>query len=197
VLLEGDDQRAESSAHDALKVLMDHGWRPSAFDALDILAEIALYRREHERAVRLAVAAREQRSILGLVAFPDALQRTERQLAAADAELGEEKFKRAKEEGTRLSLDEAVAYAQRGRGEHTSATFGWGSLSPVERQVAGLASQGLNNPGIARELFMARNTVKVHLSRVYAKLGVANRTELARLAAHRTANDTEQAYPRG
>ena len=49
-----------------------------------------------------------------------------------------------------------------------------------------LASQGLNNPGIARELFMARNTVKVHLSRVYAKLGVANRTELARLAAHRS-----------
>jgi predicted ATPase/DNA-binding NarL/FixJ family response regulator len=186
VLLEGDDRRAESIAHDALKVLMDHGWRPSAFDALDILAEIALYRREHERAVRLAVAAREQRSILGLVAFPDALKRTERHLAAADAELGDEKFKRAKEEGTRLSLDEAVAYAQRGRGEHTSATHGWGSLSPVERQVVELASQGLNNPGIARELFMARNTVKVHLSRVYAKLGVANRTELARLAAHRS-----------
>ena len=47
-----------------------------------------------------------------------------------------------------------------------------------------LASQGLNNPDIARELFISRNTVKVHLSRAYAKLGVANRTELARLAAH-------------
>jgi DNA-binding CsgD family transcriptional regulator len=30
---------------------------------------------------------------------------------------------------------------------------------------------------------MSRNTVKAHLSRVYAKLSVANRTELARLAA--------------
>ena len=28
LLLEGDDQRAESVTHDALKVLMDHGWRP-------------------------------------------------------------------------------------------------------------------------------------------------------------------------
>ena len=89
------------------------------------------------------------------------------------------------EEGARLSLEEAVAYAQRGRGQHASATYGWASLSPVERQVADLASQGRNNPDIARELFMSRNTVKVHLSHVYAKLGVANRTELARLAARR------------
>jgi DNA-binding CsgD family transcriptional regulator len=36
---------------------------------------------------------------------------------------------------------------------------------------------------IARELFISRNTVKAYLSRAYAKLGVANRTELARLAA--------------
>jgi DNA-binding NarL/FixJ family response regulator len=49
--------------------------------------------------------------------------------------------------------------------------------------VVDLASQGLNNPDIARELFISRNTVKVHLSRAYAKLGVANRTELATLAA--------------
>jgi DNA-binding NarL/FixJ family response regulator len=47
-----------------------------------------------------------------------------------------------------------------------------------------LASRGLSNPDIARELFISRNTVKVYLSRTYAKLGVANRTELARLAAH-------------
>jgi DNA-binding NarL/FixJ family response regulator len=49
--------------------------------------------------------------------------------------------------------------------------------------VVDLASQGLNNPDIARELFISRNTVKVHLSRAYAKVGVANRTELAGLAA--------------
>jgi DNA-binding CsgD family transcriptional regulator len=75
-----------------------------------------------------------------------------------------------------------VAYAQRGRGEHAHATHGWASLSPVERQVVELASQGLSNPDIARELFISRNTVKVYLSRAYAKLGVANRTELARLS---------------
>jgi DNA-binding CsgD family transcriptional regulator len=183
LLLEGDDQRAGSVTHGALKVLMDHGWRPAVIDALGILAEIALFRRQHERAARLTAAAGKQRSILGLVAFPPARERTERHLATVGTALDDENLKRAFEEGTRLSLEEAVGYAQRGRGKHAGATHGWASLSPVERRVAGLASQGLNNPDIAQALFMSRNTVKVHLSRVYAKLGVANRTELARLAA--------------
>jgi predicted ATPase/DNA-binding CsgD family transcriptional regulator len=185
LLLEGDDERAESVTHGALKVLKDHGWRPLAVDALDVLAEIALFRRQHERAVRLTAAASKQRSVLGLVAFPPARKRIDQHLATAGAALADENFEKALEEGARLSLEEAVAYAQRGRGQHASATYGWASLSPVERQVADLASQGRNNPDIARELFMSRNTVKVHLSHVYAKLGVANRTELARLAARR------------
>jgi DNA-binding CsgD family transcriptional regulator len=183
VLLEGDDHRAESVTHDALKALMDHGWRLAVIDALDILAEVALFRRQHERAVRLSAAAHRQRSILGLVAFPPARKRTERHLAAACTALGDEKLKKASEEGAQLSLQEAVAYAQRGRGKRASAMHGWASLSPAERQVVELASHGLDNPNIARKLFMSRNAVKAHLSHAYAKLGVANRTELARLAA--------------
>ena len=191
VLLEGDDHRAESLTHDALKVLMDHGWRPAVIDALDILAEIALFQGQHQRAVRLSAAARKQRSILGLVDFPSARKRTERHLAVVGTALGDENLKKGLEDGARLSLDEAVAYAQRGRGEHASATHGWASLSPVERQVVELASQGLNNPDIARQLFMSRNAVKMHLSHVYAKLGVANRTELALLAT-RHSHDRQQ-----
>jgi hypothetical protein len=121
VLLEGDDHRAESLTHDALKVLLDRGWRPAVIDALDILAEVALFQGQHERAVRLAAAARKQRSILGLVAFPSARQRTERHLAVIGTALGDENLKQSLEDGARLSVDEAVAYAQRGRGEHASA----------------------------------------------------------------------------
>jgi DNA-binding CsgD family transcriptional regulator len=198
-LLAGDDRRAESGTHEALKVLADRDWRPAVVDALDILAEIALFRRQHQRAVRLAAAADEQRGVFGLVAFPPARKRTERLLAAAGAELGDDNQKKAVAEGTRLSLGEAVAYAQRGRGEHASATHGWASLSPVERQVAELASHGLTNPDIAQALFMSRNTVKAHLSHSYAKLGVANRTELARLATRypHDPHRTEKSYPGG
>ena len=189
LLLDGNDQRAESITHDALKVLADRGWRPAVIDALDILADIALFQRQYVRAVRLSAAARMQRSVLGLAALPPARQRTERQLAAAGAALGADGLASASADGAGLSLDEAVAYAQRGRGEHASAAHGWASLSPVERQVVDLASHGLNNPNIARELFISRNTVKAHLSHAYAKLGVSNRIELTRLAARRSADD--------
>ncbi|HZZ54751.1 MAG TPA: hypothetical protein VFE26_10765, partial [Trebonia sp.] len=57
LLLEGDDERAESVTHDALKVLMDNGWRPGVIDALDVVAEVALLTGQHERAVRLIAAA--------------------------------------------------------------------------------------------------------------------------------------------
>ena len=182
LLLEGDDERAESVTHDALKVLMDNGWRPGVIDALEVAAEVALFTGQHERAVRLIAAAQTERTTLGLVAFPMLRERTERNLASAGAALGGESLERALQDGARLSLQEAVAYARRGRGEHAHATHGWASLTPVERQVVDLASQGLSNPDIARELFISRNTVKAYLSRAYAKLGVANRTELARLA---------------
>jgi DNA-binding CsgD family transcriptional regulator len=46
-----------------------------------------------------------------------------------------------------------------------------------------LVAHGLSNPEIGSRLFMSRGTVKTHLSHVYAKLGVANRTELATLAS--------------
>ncbi len=183
LLLEGDDQQAESVTHDALKVLMDNGWRPWVIDALDVVAEVALLTGQNERAVRLIAAAQKERTEVGLVAFPMLRERTKRNLASAGAALGDEGLERALQDGARLSLEEAVAYAQRGRGERAGATHGWVSLSPVERQVVELASRGLSNPDIARELFISRNTVKVYLSRAYAKLGVANRTELARLAA--------------
>jgi predicted ATPase/DNA-binding NarL/FixJ family response regulator len=189
LLLDGDDQRAESIAHDVLKVLTDRGWRPAVIDALDVLAEIALFKRQYERAVRLGAAARMQRSALGLAQLPPARQRAQRQLAAAGTALSADALASASRDGAGLSLDEAVAYAQRGRGEHASAAHGWASLSPVERQVVDLASHGLNNPNIARELFISRNTVKAHLSHAYAKLGVTNRIELARLAGRRGAGD--------
>lgn len=186
LLLDGADERAESVTHDALKVFVDNGWRPWVIDALDVIAEVALLTGRYERAVRLIGAAQKERSTLGLVAFPMLRERTERSLASAGAVLGDENLERALQDGARLSLPEAVAYAQRGWGEHADATHGWASLTPVERQVVDLASQGMSNPDIARELFISRNTVKAHLSRAYAKLGVANRTELAGLATRRS-----------
>ncbi|MFL6124347.1 LuxR C-terminal-related transcriptional regulator [Actinophytocola sp.] len=77
----------------------------------------------------------------------------------------------------------AVDYARRSRGRRGRPASGWASLTPAEQSVVRLAADGLSNPDIGARLFMSRGTVKTHLSHVYAKLGVTNRTELAHLAA--------------
>lgn len=87
--------------------------------------------------------------------------------------------------GAALEVEEAVTYAQRGRGERKRPSRGWASLTPTERQVVDLLTQGLRNAEIAERLFVASSTIKTHLGHVFAKLGVSNRAELAALAARR------------
>jgi DNA-binding NarL/FixJ family response regulator len=50
-------------------------------------------------------------------------------------------------------------------------------LTTREREVMTLVAAGVSNADIARRLFLAEKTVKNHLNRIYAKLGVTNRSE--------------------
>ena len=59
------------------------------------------------------------------------------------------------------------------------------SLTERERQVLQLTAQGLANKQIASSLEISENTVKFHLSSLYAKLGVTSRTEAVRAGARR------------
>jgi DNA-binding CsgD family transcriptional regulator len=52
-------------------------------------------------------------------------------------------------------------------------------LSPRETEVLQMTSQGLTNVEIARQMNVTVHAVKFHLSSVYRKLGVSNRTEAA------------------
>jgi len=55
-----------------------------------------------------------------------------------------------------------------------------GEAAAGEERVAGLAAEGLTNREVAERLFMSPKTVDATLARVYRKLGVRSRTELAR-----------------
>jgi DNA-binding NarL/FixJ family response regulator len=55
-------------------------------------------------------------------------------------------------------------------------------LTAREREILTLVSYGMTNARIGRELWVTEQTVKFHLSNVYRKLGVANRTEASRYA---------------
>jgi DNA-binding CsgD family transcriptional regulator len=59
-----------------------------------------------------------------------------------------------------------------------SRTSAVGELTASEQRTAELAAAGLSNKEIARELSVGVHTVEVHLSRVYAKLGVRSRGQL-------------------
>lgn len=55
------------------------------------------------------------------------------------------------------------------------------ALTPAERRVAEAVAGGATNQQIASRLFLSLRTVESHLGRVYRKLGIANRTQLAGL----------------
>jgi DNA-binding CsgD family transcriptional regulator len=86
-------------------------------------------------------------------------------------------------EGARLTLEEATALAQRSRGPRGRPSFGFEALTPTETLVVQHVRQGQTNAEIAKELLVSVPTVKTHLTRIFTKLGVRNRAELASLAA--------------
>ena len=66
-------------------------------------------------------------------------------------------------------------------------------LTPREIAILTAVAEGLSNTAIARQLWVAPQTVKFHLTNIYRKLGVANRTQ----AAHRAYQQGLVAPPRG
>jgi DNA-binding NarL/FixJ family response regulator len=60
------------------------------------------------------------------------------------------------------------------------------ALTPREHQVAAAIARGQSNADIAAELYMSLATVKAHVSRLLAKLGAANRVQIALLVQDAT-----------
>ena len=63
------------------------------------------------------------------------------------------------------------------------AVTGPEALTRREREVARLAAEGCSAREMAERLFIGERTVETHLANAYAKLGVASKVELVRLAA--------------
>lgn len=61
----------------------------------------------------------------------------------------------------------------------------WEQLTPREAEVLAAVARGLSNAEVGRELFIGEATVKTHLLRIFAKLGVDDRTAAVTLAYER------------
>lgn len=187
-VLDGEHEHGRALVQAALAAYAELGLERGAADALEELALLAAVTCDCTRAARLAGAATAARERLSCASLPRSAQR----LAAARAHFverdGKVSWSAAWAEGETLALADAIAYARRGRGPRARPASGWGSLTPSEIEVADLAASGMSNPQIASQLFMSRSTVKMHLSSVYLKLRIANRTELAGAMAMRLAD---------
>ncbi|WP_369191832.1 response regulator [Streptomyces sp. R08] len=64
------------------------------------------------------------------------------------------------------------------------------SLSPREREILALIGDGLTNREIGKRLYLSEKTVKNHISRLLAKLGVQRRVQAAVLATHLEQSDS-------
>ncbi|GIJ42942.1 LuxR family transcriptional regulator [Micromonospora andamanensis] len=183
-----DAEAATDRHHEALAIRLRCGLRPACLDSLDGLAHVAVRRGRHDVAAQLAAAGTALRRDLGYPRSVELRTVHERDRVVMRERLGALVFDDLTAVGERMPYDVVMEFARRGRGRRDRPDAGWDSLTPTELRVVELAVKGLNNPQIAGQLFVSRSTVKAHLAHVYAKLGIANRTELAALAArHETA----------
>jgi DNA-binding CsgD family transcriptional regulator len=176
-----DGARAAQARLEALGHELGRPWAIAT--ALRCRGLIAAAEGHHEAAIRDHRAALE---VLEHVGQP--FERARTLLALGTAE------RRAKQRGAaRASLQAALAlfaelgtelWAQRARAE--IARLGGrrvadrDELTPTEQRVAELAAEGRSNREIATELFVSERTVEANLTRVYRKLGIRSRTQLAR-----------------
>jgi DNA-binding CsgD family transcriptional regulator len=182
-LAQDDPHQAERDAYDALACAAELDAYLGVSEPLECLAALAGKVGSHREAARLLGAAAAIRQRMGAVRFQVWDTGYEASVAGVRSAMDDKDLDEAWAEGAALSTEDAIAYAQRGRGQRKRPPTGWASLTPTERQVVQLVSEGLANTDIATRLFVSPRTVQSHLTHVYTKLGLTSRVQLAQEAA--------------
>ena len=182
-IAQGELEAAERDAYEALSVAVGCQAYIQIPDTLECLADLACRAGSHREAVRLLGAAESTRKCMSYVRLKIFADDYEARMSTLREALDDSDFDAAWAEGASLSTEEAIAYAQRGRGERKRPSSGWASLTPTELDVVRLVSEGLGNKDIGARLFMSPRTVQTHLTHVYSKLGLTSRVQLAREAS--------------
>jgi predicted ATPase/DNA-binding CsgD family transcriptional regulator/Tfp pilus assembly protein PilF len=176
---EGDPKRAAALLDEALCVQRDLGDLPAIAGTLEAVAGLAAGGGHHEHAARLFAAAQALREHGGYARLPWESAGCESDLALVRRSLTGAALARGASEGAALSPDQALTAALDGP-HPPRAESGWASLTERELEIAQLVAEGLSNQEIAERLIIARETVKTHLSHIFAKLGVTGRWMVAR-----------------
>ncbi len=108
---QGDYTLAHSLYDECLTIVQELGSKQLATECLNGYMSLLAVEGQAEQAVRLWGAAEAVREAIGAPLTPNELSRYEREVAAARAQLGEQRFKAAWAEGQKMTLTQAIAYA--------------------------------------------------------------------------------------
>jgi DNA-binding CsgD family transcriptional regulator len=165
-----------------LNDLVRFGRADEAVDRLTELVELVegpLVRAHHGHAV--AVAARDPDALRSAIDCYEALD-VLHFAAEAAAELSELHQQRGDSRLAAAAIQRSGDLATRAGGVRTpplARGIGVEPLTAREREVALLAAAGRSSRDIADKLYLSARTVETHLARVYRKLGISTRSELA------------------
>jgi predicted ATPase/DNA-binding CsgD family transcriptional regulator/tetratricopeptide (TPR) repeat protein len=179
----GDLGEAARLASEAVEVAVRCDLQPDAIDGIELAAATLLEMGRQRDARWLLAAVDANRDRLGLLRSPFALATCAIDARSLDAALGPAAADVASQQGARATIPEALRYLAKGRGPRGRPSFGWDSITPAELDVVALVAQGLTNPQIGQKLFISPRTVQSHLRRVFSRLGITTRGELAAEAA--------------
>ena len=150
------------------------------------LGELALGLVEPDREAaerRFAAAVAEARDAVPLERITALIElgRTIRQRGERERARGllREALAAADASGARRLAREAETELRAARGRPPRLRAAADELTPSERRIAELASDGASNREIASSLFVAVRTVETHLTSAYRRLGISSRHELA------------------
>jgi DNA-binding NarL/FixJ family response regulator len=159
-----------------------------------VLMDLSMPRVDGVEATRRIVASGTGASVVALTSFSE----RDRVLAAMDAGAVGYLLKDAEPEELRKAIraaargesplsPKAAAALVAARGESGQGP----ELSGREREVLALVAEGMPNKLIARHLEISEKTVKGHLTRIYAQIGVSDRTQAAIWARERGFGDRD------
>ncbi|HSI97087.1 MAG TPA: LuxR C-terminal-related transcriptional regulator, partial [Gaiellaceae bacterium] len=202
-----DEPGALRFAVDAVEALVELGATEEATQVLDWFEGNA---RRLERASALATSLRCRGLLAAQVANLDAALHLYREALAWHSKveiplergrtllaLGVAQRRAKSRREARATLEEALAvferigaalWAERTRGELRRISGRAptpGALTPAEERVAALVAEGKTNREVAAALFLSERTVEGHLSRIFGKLRIKHRAELAPALASR------------
>ncbi|MGW9171361.1 ATP-binding protein [Streptomyces decoyicus] len=184
VELDHDLAKAEAAACEALNLRRRVSAKFLMAFAFEILAWVSERQGRHVRAATLSGAAAAMWRTVGT--SPDYFHPVgvvhHQHVSMVRAAMGDDRYDTAFQRGCDLSEQAAVDYALgtgASTGEQRQASGADSDLTPRERQIAKLVSEGLTNKEIATRLVIAPRTAEGHVQRILAKLGFSSRAQIA------------------